>query len=749
MRLPCLDTQVTTNSGSITQIQTDVTNIDNRVTANETTLINHEQDITNLYAGLNDGSLGLVRYDAANGKITVAAAEAGTRVDFSGTGGSRILTGVAAGAVAQNSTEAVNGGQLWQTEQNLQSQISNISSGNTQAVADLGSNVDALGSSTAANLGGGSSYDAATGAVSAPNYAVQGTNHANVGDALTALDTQVTANSGDITQIQTDVTNIDNRVTANETTLINHEQNITNLYTGLNDGSLGLVRYDAANGRITVAAAEAGTRVDFSGTSGSRVLVGVAAGSIAQNSTEAVNGSQLWQTEQNLQSQINNVSSGNTQAVADLSSNVDALGSSTAANLGGGSSYDAATGAVSAPNYAVQGTNHANVGDALTALDTQVTANETTLNQVQNTINNLNNGTAGLVQQDANTGEISVAANTGGTTVNFAGTQGDRVLAGVADGAVTQNSTEAVNGSQLWQTEQNLINQISNSTAANAQAVAKIEAKADSLGQDTAAALGGGAAYDTTSGKLTAPNYSVQGSSHNNVGDALTALDTQVTANSGDIAQIKTDVTNIDQRVTVNEADISNIKTNVSHIDNRLTQTETTVARHETDITNINERLNNTGIGLVTQDSTSREIKVAAQQDGTVVNVAGTQGDRRITGVADGQAANDAVNRGQLDALASHTQQTMQTLDNKINANRKHASRGIAAAMAMTIEYPQQQPGQWAAGMGLGQYDSETALAVGVNYLNKTGKVKVYGGFGQSLSSDSRPAAKIGFGFVF
>ncbi|MFX6214022.1 hemagglutinin, partial [Acinetobacter baumannii] len=47
---------------------------------------------------------------------------------------------------------------------------------------------DALGISTASNLGGGAVYNSVTGAVSSPIYTVNGSNLNNVGDAITALD---------------------------------------------------------------------------------------------------------------------------------------------------------------------------------------------------------------------------------------------------------------------------------------------------------------------------------------------------------------------------------------------------------------------------------------------------------------------------------------------------------------------------------------------------------------------------------
>ncbi|MFV8104289.1 hypothetical protein ACNQ23_26280, partial [Enterobacter cloacae complex sp.6730515] len=75
-------------------------------------------------------------------------------------------------AAGTNATDAVNKGQL--------DALSTSSNNKT----------DALGNSTANNLGGGASYDSTTGAVSSPSYVTTKTdgttvNANNVGDALT------------------------------------------------------------------------------------------------------------------------------------------------------------------------------------------------------------------------------------------------------------------------------------------------------------------------------------------------------------------------------------------------------------------------------------------------------------------------------------------------------------------------------------------------------------------------------------
>ena len=111
----------------------------------------------------------------------------GTTYNFAGTspvgvisvgsaGSERQIQNVAAGQLSSTSTDAINGSQLYATN---------------QAVDLLGTNVTNLGNSTATNLGGGSTYNSTTGTVNAPNYTVQGSTYNNVGAAVDALDNSV------------------------------------------------------------------------------------------------------------------------------------------------------------------------------------------------------------------------------------------------------------------------------------------------------------------------------------------------------------------------------------------------------------------------------------------------------------------------------------------------------------------------------------------------------------------------------
>ncbi|KVL35518.1 hypothetical protein WS97_14420 [Burkholderia territorii] len=281
-----------------------------------------------------------------------------------------------------------------------QRQIVNMAAG-TQATDAV--NVSQLEPVVTA-LGGGASIDPTTGAVTGPTYTLAngGTQH-TVGDALGALDGELTTAKGDITKNATDITNINNQL------------------GDLTSGTIGIVQQASAGADITVGASNDGAAVNFTGTAGDRKLTGVAAGEVTATSNEAVNGSQL-------------------HGVAD----------SVASAIGAGSTVNP-DGSITAPSFTVGDGNGGttivhNVGDVVTNLDGRVTTNE---GDIAKLADQIGNGTVGLVQQDATTRNITVAKDTDGAVVDFTGTAGERKLAGVAAGEVSSASTEAVNGSQL------------------------------------------------------------------------------------------------------------------------------------------------------------------------------------------------------------------------------------------------------------------------------------------------------------
>ncbi|WP_040641480.1 beta strand repeat-containing protein, partial [Psychrobacter aquaticus] len=313
---------------------------------------------------------------------------------------------------------------------------------------------DALGVSTATNLGGGATYTAATGTVSAPIYTLNnGNNDAtttdfnNVGSALGNLDGRTTTNTSNIANVQAQANqgfNIRAAGSKADNVQLGETVDFTNT-----DGNL-MVTNDGANG-INYNLAE---NIDL-GVNGSirtgNTTVNNAGITILNGPVDTVmlgrNGLN------NGGNRVTNLADGIAADDAATFGQVTTLGTSTAANLGGGAAYTKATGTVSAPTYTLNnGNNDAtttdfnNVGSALGNLDGRTTTNTSN-------IADLASGKTGLVRQDNGTSIITVGAATGGTAVDFSNSVGaNRQLTGIAsagDYTVAGNANNAVNAGDL------------------------------------------------------------------------------------------------------------------------------------------------------------------------------------------------------------------------------------------------------------------------------------------------------------
>jgi hypothetical protein len=640
------------STGTFNNVNGALLNLDGRVAINTTDITNLDGDLTTLINQIQDGEIGLVQQDGTTRDITVGADTDGTLVSFfNNNGDPRVLDGVAVGALSALSTDAVNGSQLFAAN----------------------SAVDAA----FAALGGGATYDPLTSAFTSPSFVLSSGTFNTVGSALLDLDGRVATNTTDISTIETDITNLINEI---------------------DGGGIGLVQQEVISRNITVGADTDGTLVSFFNDNGDpRVLDGVAAGTLSALSTDAINGSQLFATNTaldgavaalgggavydpltsvftgpsyvlssgafntvgtalldldgrvvtnttniatntaniatnttNIATNTTNIATNTTNIatnatnIANVESSKDALGASVAASLGGGAAYDSGTNVFTGPSFVLSSGAFNSVNGALLNLDGRVAANTT---DISNLTTLLNGGEIGLVQQDSTTRDISVGADTDGTLVSFFNDNGDpRLLDGVAAGALSALSLEAVNGSQLFATNTAL--------------------------DGTVAALGGGAAYDPLTSVFTGPSYVLSSGAFNNVGAALLNLDGRVVTNTSDITTIEGDIVTI-----------------------------------EGDITNLTNLINGAGIGLVAQDSLSRDINIGAATDGTVVNFENDTGTARtLTGVAEGTlsaSSTEAVNGSQLFSTNSAVEDAYSALGGGASFN---PTTGVATGPSYSVQ---------------------------------------------------------------
>ncbi|WNJ93558.1 YadA-like family protein [Bosea sp. 685] len=289
----------------------------------------------------------------------------GSTVSVGAVGAERTITNVAAGRISGSSTDAINGSQLFATN---------------QAVDSIGATV------TNINTGGGIKYFHANSAL--PDSQALGTNSVAIGPNAVAN------NAGDIAL---GLGSITGAAVGTSSIAIN---GTTYNFTGTTPGS-------------TVSVGAVGAE---------RTITNVAAGRINGSSTDAVNGSQLFATNQA----------------------VDSIGATvTNINTGGGIKYFHANSTL--PDSQALGTNSVAIGP----------------NAVANNAGDIALGLGSVT--DTAVGTASVVIN--GTTYNFAGTTpgstvsvgavgAERSITNVAAGRISGSSTDAVNGSQLFATNQ-------------------------------------------------------------------------------------------------------------------------------------------------------------------------------------------------------------------------------------------------------------------------------------------------------
>ncbi|MGL5838938.1 MAG: beta strand repeat-containing protein, partial [Sphingorhabdus sp.] len=607
--------------------------------------------VNNILTNITNGTTGLVQQVGGapgTGQITVGAATGGTSVNMAGTAGDRIVTGVAAGSLTPTSTDAVNGSQI------------NI-----------------LAGSAATAIGGGSTFNPVTGALTAPSISVGGNTYNNITAAIQAGDDKADEGLADIANA------LGGGATYNPATGSisspsyalggNTYNSVGGALTALANGGVGPVQYSNV---ATPTTANGGTPTNsltlVGATTGPVTLNNVANAALTPTSNQAVNGSQL-----------------NTGL------------SSVASGLGGGSTFNPATGTVSNPTYNVQGGTQNSVGGALTALN--------------NAVNNVANGTTGLVQQTGGapgTGQLTVGAATGGTSVSFTGTAGNRTLTGVAAGAVNATSTEAVNGSQLHALQQTV-------AAGNSQTQNIV----NGMGNGVAAGLGGGAAYNPSTGQMTAPTYNVGGQTYNNVGDALTAT------NRGGVQYVRDANGNPTNAVQLSGADngqpvaVRNVAAGA-------------VAANSTDAVNGGQLY---AVQQTVQQTSAGAVQYDRNTDGSIYRGAvsfGTPGTPvQLRNVAPAVVATDAVNLGQMQsALASNLSSANAYTDAKINdlnfdlrnvAKRSYAGTASAIALQAPALF---DPGTVSMRGGVGYYRGEWALGLGLRATADNGRWSVSGG---------------------
>ncbi|WP_367087679.1 YadA-like family protein [Escherichia coli] len=376
-----------------------------------------------------------------------------------------VITDVADGAVSDSSKDAVNGSQLKATNDDVETNTTNIATNtgniatNTANIATNTTNITNLTDTVGdlkddALLWNGTAFNAAHGTETTSTItnvkagtlsddstdAVNGSQLKDTNDNVATNTTNIASNTANIA---TNTSNIADNTANIATNTSNIADNTANIATNTTNIAANTTSINSLNTSVDALEQDAmlwnGTAFNAAhGTETTSTITNVKAGTLSDDSTDAVNGSQLH-----------------------------GLSSSIATYLGGGATVSD-SGVFSGPTYNIDGNDYTNVGAALDAINTS-----------------LSDSLGDALLWDSTTGAFSAKH---GSTAS--------VITNVADGAVSDSSSDAVNGSQLYDVSNSVVD-----------------------------VLGGGAGVNTD-GSISAPTYTIANTDYDNVGDALNALDT-------------------------------------------------------------------------------------------------------------------------------------------------------------------------------------------------------------------------------
>ncbi|WP_063117494.1 YadA-like family protein [Escherichia coli] len=441
---------------------TNITNLTGEVAGNTTSITNLTDTVTNL----GEDAL---KWDDASGAFTAAH----------GTNATNKITNVTAGELSDTSTDAVNGSQLKTTNDNVATNTTNIAT-NTTNITNLTDAVDSLGDDSLL-------WNKAAGAFSAAH-----------GTDATSKITNVTA--GELSDTSTDAVNgsqlktTNDNVATNTTNIATNTTNITNLTDAVDSLGDDSLLWNKAAGAFSAA----------HGTDATSKITNVTAGELSDTSTDAVNGSQLKTTNDNVATNTTNIAT-NTTNITNLTDAVDSLGDDSLLWNKAAGAFSAAHGTDATSKItnvtagelsdtstdAVNGSQLKTTNDNVATNTTNIATNTTNITNLTDTVNNL--GEDALKWDDA-AGAFTAAHGTNATNK----------ISNVQAGIVSSDSTDAINGSQLY-----------------------------GLADSFTSYLGGGADISDT-GVLTGPTYSIGGTDYTNVGDALAAINTSFSDSLGD-----------------------------------------------------------------------------------------------------------------------------------------------------------------------------------------------------------------------
>ncbi|WP_370581165.1 ESPR-type extended signal peptide-containing protein [Snodgrassella alvi] len=724
-----------------------------------------------------------------------------------GSGAAQKITNVANGTLSSGSTDAVNGDQLYNLSTSLINSLSTVTAGNNTGLSTTNSNVSTLSSSLSSAVNNisnlqrdalqwnGNAYDASHGSGAAQKIT-------NVANGTLSSGSTDAVNGDQLYNLSTSLSSSLSTATAgNNTGLSTTNSNISTLSSSLSSAvnNISNLQRDALQWN--------GNAYDAShGSGAAQKITNVAAGQLADGSTDAVNAGQLYSISSSI---ISSVSSSVDQVVTESRTTIETMNKDIKAAQ---DDIKTAQDDIKTSKRLIDELqkNSVHFDDGTTAFSNQLTreaSNERTISgvadgRVDATSNQAVNGrqlyslstststslsslqdqlhlASGTIPAGISTTLSSLQLNAlqwNGSAYDASHGSGTaQKITNVASGDTGQNSTEAVNGSQLWQMKnewkqdlQSLSSSVDsklaqNSGGGNASAINEATEKANQAISDTqklsastadalsavAASLGGNASYNPLTragtGGFTAPSYTTSNAdgtavTANNVGDAINNLynggskyakvnSTQAVASasgSDAIAVGGAAAASGKAAVAIGSQATASAENGVA-IGNHASVTQNGgIALGANSVANTAAGIN----GYIPVSATAQQAR--AIQATTSTQAAVSVGDaangvyRQITGVAAGTADTDAVNVAQLkgvNARMENINRYVNDVNDRVHRVERRAYSGTALAMALSGAYlPQLNAGEQTVGVGMGSYHGYAAVGINYKATNNTGK---------------------------
>ncbi|EEI7166957.1 autotransporter adhesin SadA [Salmonella enterica] len=407
-------TDIAANTDSINQNTTDI--------ATNTTNIN---SLSNSVTTLTDDAL---LWDAASGAFNA-----------NHSGSDSKITNLAAGTLAADSTDAVNGSQLFATNENVSQNTTDITANtdsinqNTTDIATNTTSINNLSNSVTTLTDDALLWDAASGAF-----------NANRNENASKI---INVAAGDLSEDSTDAVNgsqlyeTNQKVDQNTSAIADINTSITNLSSDNLSWNETTSSFSASHGSSTT-----------------NKITNVAAGELSEESTDAVNGSQLFETNEKVDQNTTDIAANttnitqNSTAIENLNTSVSDINTSITGLTDNALLWDEDIGAFSA-NHGGSISKITNVAAGALSEDSTDAVNGSQLYETNQKVDQNTSAIADINTSITNLGTDALSwDDEEGAFSASHGTSGTNKITNVAAGEIASDSTDAVNGSQLYET---------------------------------------------------------------------------------------------------------------------------------------------------------------------------------------------------------------------------------------------------------------------------------------------------------